>query len=226
MALTGVMMIGLWLLAGLPVLLVMRWADSRRWPSWSLVLAKDSHDQLEYLARQTQAQLQVVGSTYDFAQARHTQGAHADAARLLDTGCLLIERYAPNMITQLQHVLELSRAVSALAPVQPLRAREFHLRELRGLFAAARALHVLLITTGERFRLKTRLLVRAFGIVMRTARGAARRVAADPSTTWDDVQALRSDLATLNHESLDVCRALLLSLQRASVPAVAARALG
>jgi hypothetical protein len=225
-ALTGVMMIGLWLLAGLPVLLAMRWADSRRWPSWSLVLGKDGHDQLEYLARQTQAQLQVVGSTYEFAQARHEQGAHADAARLLDTACLLIERYAPNMVTQLQHVLELSRAVSALAPVQPLRVGDFRLRELRGLFAAARALHALLITTGERFRLKVHLLVRAFGIVMRTARGAARRVESHPTRTWEEVQALRVDLSTLNRESLDVCRALLLSLQRASVPTVAARALG
>ena len=214
MALSGLVMIGVWLLVGLPVLVMLRWLDGRRWSAWRFALGDDGRLQLAYLARQSAAQLRVVGATYAFAVARRDQGDSIEALRLLDAGSRLIERFAPDMRAQLRHLLDLSRAVSALAPVQPLRPPEFRLWRLRGLAALALCGHAVLITTTERFRLKVRVLTCAFYILVRNGRGAARRARHDPAGAWREIEALGSDLGTLRRESLDVVQALLVALER------------
>ncbi len=221
MALTGLAMIGLWLLGGLPVLVALRWLDGRRWSTWGVALGEDSHARLHYLARQTGAQVRVVRATYDFALARQAQGDLAEALRLLDAGSVLIARFAPGMLAQLRHMLDLSRAVSALAPVVPLHPLEFRLRHLRGLMALARLGHAVLITGTERFRFKVRVLAHAFRLLVRGARGSAERARRDSPRAWREVEALSADLVTLRRESLDVVRALLVSLERENAKALA-----
>lgn len=224
MALSGLAMIGVWLLVGLPVLVTLRWLDGRRWTAWRFALGDDGRLQLAYLARQSAAQVRVVRATYDFALARRDEGDGAEALRLLDAGSRLIQRFAPDMVAQLRHLLDLSRAVSALAPVRPLRPPEFRLWRLRGLATLALFGHAVLITTTERFRLKVRVLMLAFRIIVRGGRDAAARAREDPSGAWHEIDALGSDLGTLRRESLDVVQALLVSLEREHAKALAVRA--
>ncbi len=214
MALSGWAMIALWLLVGLPVLVTLRRLDARRWNAWSWALSDDGHAQLAYLARQTAAQLRVVRATYDFARARRGQGETDEALRLLDAGSLLIERFAPGLCAQLRHMLDLARVVSALAPVQPLRPLDFRLCRLRGLAGLALLGHALLVTSSERFRLKARVLLHALRIVVRSAHALAGHARGQPDEAWGEVEALCSDLVMLRRESLDVMRALLVSLER------------
>lgn len=221
MALSGLAMIGVWLLVGLPVLVTLRWLDARRWSAWRFALGDDGRLQLAYLARQSAAQVRVVRATYDFARARRDEGDSAEALRLLEAGSRLIERFAPDMRTQLRHLLDLSRAVSALAPVRPLRPPEFRMWRLRSLAAAALFGHAVLITTTERFRLKTRVLMCAFRIVVHGGRHAARRARRNPADAWREIEALGCDLGTLRRESLDVAQALLIALEREHAKALA-----
>lgn len=214
MALSGLAMITLWLLFGLPVLFTLRWLDARRWETWRFALGDDSQAQLAYLERQTASQLRVVRATYDFALARHDEGATGEALRLLDAGSLLIERFAPSLRAQLRHMLDLARAASALAPVRPLRPLEFRLARLRGLAGLALVGHLLLVTTSERFRLKVRVLMCALRLVVRGAQASSSLARRRPERAWEEVEALCSDLTTLRRESLDVVRALLVSLER------------
>ncbi len=224
MALNGVTLITLWLLVGLPVLVMLRWLDARRWGAWRWALGDDGQAQLAYLARQTAAQMRVVHATYDFALARHGQGESAEALRLLDAGSLLIERFAPGMCERLRHMLDLARAVSALAPVRPMRPLDFRLWRLRGLAGLALVGHALLVSASERFRFKARVLMHAFRILVRGAHSAASQAHRRQDNAWDEVEALCSDLVTLRRESLDVVRVLLVSLERENSKSLVASA--
>ena len=75
--------------------------------------------------------------------------------------------------------------------------------------------HQLLFTASERFRLRTWVLERGFGLVTRfllqsTKRIREQQASADPD--WERIAAARADLRALSTASLQTFQALLMSL--------------
>jgi len=119
------------------------------------------------------------------------------------------------MMRLLAAMATFSRMVSAIAPVEPLRPRDFRMSQLASLAYLHSFLHHFLVSTSERFRLRVYVLGRSFGLATRYLLGTTHRLLAkDPSTEreWEQVQAIRQDFKTLTDESLSSLRILLTSL--------------
>lgn len=110
-------------------------------------------------------------------------------------------------------MIGLSRVVSAMLPARSLRASAFRLRRLATLAGLSRVVHHLLVTTAERFRLRARVLIHGFRIVVRGFRRDTSRAAHDESR-WRSIDVLRTDFRVLNAEALESYHVLLLSLDR------------
>jgi len=108
-----------------------------------------------------------------------------------------------------------SRMVSAMVPVEPLRPADFQLKQVVSVVYLGRILHRVLVTAGERFRLKVYILGQGFGVAMRyLVRSMDKIVHRDSESDkeWATVSAIQQDLQTLSQESLKSFRALVVSL--------------
>src|SRR5262245_9901016 len=121
---------------------------------WELALTPKGEKLMNALELATRADLSHVDLTYTRAQEAQDIGHTSEAIRLLDAGCRLIEQYCPSMLRSLAAWGVLSRMVSAMAPVRPLKPRRFQLRQLVGLAYLNEFVHHFLVTTGERFQLR------------------------------------------------------------------------
>jgi hypothetical protein len=142
-------------------------------------------------------------------------GSREEAIRLLEVGLKVVERTSPDMITLLRGMAVVSRMAAAITPVEPLRLQDFRLPRLSGLVFLAGLLHRFLTSSAERFRLRTYVLRRGFGVATHfllegTRRIRARRPAAEAE--WTRIEAARADLCTLSAESLRTFHVLLRSL--------------
>jgi hypothetical protein len=200
-------------LATLAALVVLLFVDGRRREraverDWELVLTPRGQRRLERFAAGVNDELALAELTYERAAEARDQGDLTAAYRLVDSGCELIAAFAPRMVHALAAWMALSRMAAAVAPVQPLRPRDFHLAQLVQLAYLNRFLHHLLVSTAERFRLRVYVLQRGF----RTVGALALRWRGAPVTPWSDLAAAHHDVGTLSEESLESLRVLLVSL--------------
>jgi hypothetical protein len=211
----ALLVIGLaWIALAAPVLWLAGWLRVRSMRTWSELLGPEASDHFGYLERSVAREMRTWDATYDFARSRLDEGRLPEACRLLDIGCRTIEAFVPDMLGRLRCIAVYSRAVSAMFPVAPLSPHGFQSRGLAGLAWLDRSLHHLLVTTGERLRLKLRILVWAFKLAAGSLRSTTRDAAADPIAAWGKISDIRADLRSLNGESVESFRVLLLSLQR------------
>jgi hypothetical protein len=209
-----------WLLGGLALLLpgvlflVGRRSESRAMQDWELVVTPRGCHELDRAAGFVDSRVALLDFTCDHAQEARDAGRTADAMRMLDQGCTLIEEYCPTMLRSLAALSVLSRMVSAMAPAPPLRPSAFRLRQLEGLARLNQLLHHFVVTTGERFRLRLYFLARAFQTLLRVVAGATRRArqAGRAAPEWSELEAARHDVRALSDEWLASFRLLLLSL--------------
>jgi hypothetical protein len=200
-------------LATLALLVALLLIDGRRREraierDWELVLTPRGQRRLQRFADGVHDELALADLTCERAAEARDQGDLAAAYRLVDSGCELIAAFAPKMVHALAAWMVLSRMAAAVAPVQPLRPRDFRLAQLVQLAYLSRFLHHLLVSTAERFRLRVYVLQRGF----RTVGALALRWRGAPVTPWDDLAAARHDVGTLSEESLESLRILLVSL--------------
>jgi hypothetical protein len=215
-------MLGSAIIAALVVLscLVVVWLDGRRreravMRDWEMLLTPRAEQSLTGLQKRVEFDLGLADVLYTQAESARESGDHAEALRLLDAGCRMIEVYCPDAMRSLAAMGVLSRMVVAIAPVRPLRPHDFHVRELTRLAYLNRFLHHLLVTTAERFRLRIQVLSRGFAVVMRLIFRSRRQTTAAGVATpedWDQIQALRHDVRVLTDESLESFRVLLVSM--------------
>lgn len=132
----------------------------------------------------------------------------ARSRALLDVGLRLIEADSSSLASMLRGIGVLSRMAAAVAPVPPLRPAGFRLGPLRSLAAGGAVLHHLLVTTGERLRLRAYVLRRGCSIVAR----AARRAVAAGAARAARLGAANEDLTAIGHEAIETFHVLLLSL--------------
>src|SRR6185295_6520735 len=103
--------------------------------------------------------------------------------------------------------------VAAMAPIEPLRPAGFRLPELVQLARLDQFVHHLVVTTGERFRLRLYILAKGFETLARVIVGGTRRLKEQPTAPeWERTAVARVDMRTLSEESIDALRALLVSL--------------
>jgi len=184
---------------------------------WELALTPKGEKLLHALELQTRADLSMVDFTYTRAQEAQDIGHTTEALRLLDAGCRLIEQYCPSMLRSLAAWGVLSRMVSAMAPVQPLRPKRFQLRQLMGLAYLNEFVHHFLVTTGERFQLRVAILARGFSLLGRVVMRSTGRIKMAPNAPnaqpeWEQLQAARHDVHALTQDSLETFRTLLMSM--------------
>jgi hypothetical protein len=182
---------------------------------WEMVLSPWGAEAYRELERRIEGESGMADYAYRKAFRARVAGSREEAIRLLEVGLRVVERASPDMITLLRGMAVVSRMAAAITPVEPLRVQDFHLPRLSGLVLLAGLLHRLLASTAERFRLRTYVLQRGFGVATHfllesTRRIRARRPAAEAE--WIRIEAARADLRTLSAESLRTFHVLLRSL--------------
>jgi hypothetical protein len=155
--------------------------------------------------------------SFEHALAYRELGTTEEALRLLDVGYRVIEKFAPDMLRLLAAMATFSRMVSAIAPVRPLRPRNFRLVQVASLAYLHGMLHQFLVSAAERYRLKVYILGRSFGLVTRFLLRSIQNLGsatADADREWEQIEAIRCDFQTLTDESLDSLRILLTAIAR------------
>ncbi len=207
-------------LAGLPFVLYLAGRHNERatMRRWDVMLTPKGEQRYAELELRVAAQMELTEIAYERALAAREEGSTDQALALLDHGCDLIARFSPTMTKALAAMTVLSRMVSAVAPVRPLRAKQFELRQVASLAQLNGLVHHFLASTAERFRLRALILGRCFTLVPRLVAQSTSRVrgagpgALDLEPEWNQIRAARHDMRVLSDESLETFRILLMSM--------------
>jgi hypothetical protein len=182
---------------------------------WKLLLTPKGETVYRSIEGRVQNEWALATLTYDEAFSVRALGSMEEAKQLLDAGYRVIERFAPSMLRLLSAMARFSRMVSAMAPVRPLRPRDFRLTEIASLAYLNGLIHQFLVSTAERFRLRVYILGQSFGLATRVLLRSTERIARNEPEVereWDQIEAVRQDFQTLTDESLQSLRLLLTSL--------------
>ncbi|PYQ18354.1 MAG: hypothetical protein DMF79_15255 [Acidobacteria bacterium] len=184
------------------------------WAFWVMLLNPQSEKVYNRIERQVRAEMDLADLSYDEAYALRARGSADQARHLLKVGSHIMERLTPSMLRLLSAMGTFSRMLSAVAPVAPLRPRDFRLAPIVSLAYLNGALHRFL-SAAERYRLRLYILGRGYALATRSLFDATRRIVdgrAHAERAWEHIRAIRHDLETLSHETLDSLRVLLVSL--------------
>ncbi len=182
---------------------------------WQLLLTPRGESVYRTIEGRAESEMALANLSYDEAFSVKELGSVEEAKHLLDVGYRVIERFSPSMLQLLATMARFSRMVSAMAPVTPLRPRDFRLTELASLAYLNGLVHQFLVSTSERFRLRVYILGQSFGLATRSLLRSTQRIVADEPEAereWEQVDAIRQDFDTLTRDSLDTLRVLLTSL--------------
>jgi hypothetical protein len=182
---------------------------------WEDVLSPWGRNAYRELQERVEGQARMAEYAYQRAFNARAAGAPEEAVRLLEVGCRVVERTAPDMVALLCEMAVASRMAAAISPVEPLRPQTFRLSRLSALAMSAVLVHQLLFSTSERFRLRAYVLGRGIHLVTRLLLRSTRRIRAGEQGTepeWDRIAAARADLRTLSTASLQTFQYLLTSL--------------
>jgi hypothetical protein len=187
------------------------------WQDWNAALSPRGERSYDEMRHRMLDELALADIALQSAAQARTLGSADEAIRLLEAGGRRVETYAPNMRRLLAGMAVLSRMVAAMAPITPLRPKDFELRQLVRLAQLNRLLHHILVTAGERFRFRVYVLRAGFSVAARfwlNQTGRIRRREAETEAAWLSLEAVRRDVHTLTDESLETFRLLVLSLSR------------
>ena len=213
-------MIGLSLASTLLVLFLMARRNERAVrEDWETLLTPKGEKLYHNMEGRVRSELGMAELTFEHAEAYRELGTVDEALRLLDLGYRVIEKFSPSMLRLLAAMATFSRMVSAIAPVPPLRPRDFKLVQLASLAYLNVMLHQFLVSASERFRLKVYILGRSFALASRYLLKSIRTIGspvteAEKQKEWEQIAAIRSDFQSLTDESLDSLRLLLTAMAR------------
>ena len=184
---------------------------------WEMLLTPRGEKVYGAIEGKVRAEIGMADLSFEHALVYRELGTTEEAIRLLDVGYRVIEKFAPDMLRLLAMMATFSRMVSAIAPVQPLRPKDFHLVQVSSLAYLHGMLHQFLVSASERYRLKMYILGRSFGLATRFLLKSIQNLglgATEAAREWDQIEAIRSDFQTLTDESLDSLRVLLTAMAR------------
>jgi hypothetical protein len=182
---------------------------------WRLLLTPRGEHVYRTIEGRVESEMELANLAYDEALTYRQLGSVHEARDLLDAGYRVIERFNPSMLQLLSTMAAFSRMVAAMAPVTPLRPRDFRLTEIASLAYLNGLVHRFLVSTSERFRLRVYILAQSFGLAARALLRSTRRIVdeePEDQREWEQIDAVRRDYDTLTRDSLDSLRVLLTSL--------------
>ena len=208
--------LGLTVLGGIAILFLFGIRNERAVArDWELLLTPRGEHLYRNIRSRVRSEMDLADMTYAEAFEVRELGSVEEAKHLLDVGYKVIERFSPNMLKLLAAMATFSRMVSAMAPVAPLRPKDFKLAQLVSLAYLNSVLHQFLVSTSERYRLRVYILGRSFAIGTKFLFESTQRIVnGEPESEreWDQVQAIRHDFQALTDESLESLKVLLTSL--------------
>ena len=184
---------------------------------WEMLLTPRGQKVYGAIEGKVRAEIGMADLSFEHALVYRQLGTTEEAIRLLDVGYRVIEKFAPDMLRLLAMMATFSRMVSAIAPVRPLRPKDFRLVQVSSLAYLHGMLHQFLVSASERYRLKMYILGRSFGLATRFLLKSIQNLgfgATEAAREWDQIEAIRSDFQTLTDESLDSLRVLLTAMAR------------
>jgi hypothetical protein len=184
---------------------------------WEMLLTPRGEKVYGAIEGKVRAEIGMADLSFEHALVYRQLGTTEEAIRLLDVGYRVIEKFAPDMLRLLAMMATFSRMVSAIAPVRPLRPKDFRLVQVSSLAYLHGMLHQFLVSASERYRLKMYILGRSFGLATRFLLKSIQNLglgATEAAREWDQIEAIRSDFQTLTDESLDSLRVLLTAMAR------------
>ena len=184
---------------------------------WEMLLTPRGEKVYGAIEGKVRAEIDMADLSFEHALAYRELGTTEEAIRLLDVGYRVIEKFAPDMLRLLAAMATFSRMVSAIAPVQPLRPKNFRLVQVSSLAYLHGMLHQFLVSASERYRLKLYILGRSFGLATRFLLKSIQSLGAGTTAAdreWEQIDAIRADFQTLTDESLDSLRVLLTAMAR------------
>jgi hypothetical protein len=208
--------IGLTILGGAVILFLFGLRNERAVErDWELLLTPRGEKLYHNIRRRVSAEMALADVTYAEAFSVRELGSVEEAKQLLDVGYRVIEQFSPNMLRLLAAMATFSRMVSAMAPVTPLRPKDFRLAQIVSLAYLNSLLHQFLVSTSERYRLRLYILGRSFAVGSRYLLESTRNIlggAPEAEKDWVQIQTIRHDFQALTDESLDSLKVLLTSL--------------
>lgn len=184
---------------------------------WELLLTPKGEKVYGAIEGKVRTEIGMAELSFEHALVYRELGTTEEALRLLDVGYRVIEKFAPDMLRLLAAMATFSRMVSAIAPVRPLKPRDFKLVQVASLAYLHGMLHQFLVSASERYRLKVYILGRSFGLATRFLLRSIQNLGQnepDAQREWDQIEAIRADFQTLTDESLDSLRVLLTAMAR------------
>jgi len=194
---------------------VAQYRHERTLKKWDSLLSPGSRFAIKSLEGEVQTDAAMVDDGLHGAkQAREKQNL-AEAVQLLELSSEAVARATPSRLRRLKAMAVLIRMASALAPVRPLRVRDYRLRELIAVVGVAAALHQVVISALERFLLRLYVLGVGFRLTWRVMTRAHNRIVDAPavSRSWHDYERAIEDWKTLDREHLETFKALTRSLE-------------
>jgi hypothetical protein len=218
------MSLGFWIMIGgavlsclLVLVLIGRRNERLVRRDWEMLLTPRGEKVYGAIESKMRTEYGMADLSFEHAAVYRELGTTEEAIRLLDVGYRVIEKFAPDMLRLLAAMATFSRMVSAIAPVRPLRPKDFRVVQLASLAYLNGMLHQFLVSASERYRLKLYILGRSFGLASRFLLRSIQNLRSgtpEADKEWDQVEAIRADFQTLTDESLDSLRILLTAMAR------------
>ena len=209
-----------WVLTLVPFLYARRRFDRTQWPLWERVLDGDGACHFAYLRDLFDDESQAIVDGVGLAQAHLGRGRRERALVCLTASLEGLDACSRAAQERVREWWLACRAAASLVPVPPLARRTLRAAWLRRLVVLHRVAHLVPVTAAERFRLRLRVLDRAFGFLARAATRLRldldrRPERIDTASTWTQAHDLAHDFQSVGHATLDSLHALLASAQSA-----------
>lgn len=178
------------------------------------VLTSRGRQTIGHLAEMVDEHKCVLAHYHDAARALYRRGRYDSAAARMALGCKAIEDLAPDFLTAVRTLRHLTRAVSVIVSVEPVRGDALHAPELRGVAAVGQVLHHLLLTSRQQIRLRLGVVRTLFHLALRALHRTTARVTRRPfdAPTWERIEALVADLGTAGDEAVVAARQIVEAL--------------
>lgn len=193
-----------------------RWLDRRSWPVWSGLDALTLRSVLA-MRDSLRGRARLVAVTLEGVEQERRAGERREASDLLRLSVQTLERFVCDVSRRLGEWAEAARALAAVCPLPPLGVGAVHLARLRALTAFWHVLHVVAVTSRERFLLRVAVLRRGLAALLRFWRAA--RLPRDRRPEWRAPAIVSHDVRALADAAGDTYEALVMS--RLSEPATA-----
>lgn len=207
--------LGLLALLIVTLLLSQQRSGPKSWPAWTLVLSAQAPGRRRYedLVADLADELAALDATLRLARRQSESGEWRDADHALDSATRHVARHVPTVRERLLTWRAAARVLSAVYPLPRLPVMPFIAWRLRSA-AVGEALARPALNAARQFSL--RIYVLLYGLKLMLGVAPKRRqdtLDADAlRRRLRAMEALGSDLGTLHGASLDVYRALLISL--------------